>query len=166
MVVSGNAISDCYAGVYGDGAYDIGNNIVICNNTIRECVYGVLIAGAIEDSSISDNSVLNCDNHGLYLQKVKRSTVSGNTLRDNGGDTQTFDGIRLYKSQQNLIKGNTITNSVVGEYQNYGIREDGSECDSNIIVYNNVTNMGHPAIGVVGQNSVVKDNMSDGVFMP
>lgn len=163
VVISGNTITNCYHGIWGDNAHPLGSNLLIANNCIANCIQGMAIVGALSNSVIAENSINNCEQHGIRVENITLSEIKGNILTDNGGDVQQYDGIRIRNSNKNMVMGNTITNSESGAFQKYAVQEDGV-CDSNVVAYNNCLNMLYSVMGIHGANSVAKDNMFNGVF--
>ena len=163
VCITGNAIANCNVGIFADSAYAVGKGIVISNNIIKKCVRGFSFAGAVNQCNITDNAIQYCQKEGVYIAKMQNGVLKGNLLTDNGGASQTYDGIKINNSHELVVTGNSVVNTDENKYQNYGIREDGT-CDSNIFVFNVMKKTKKTSILVVGANSVAKDNMFDGVL--
>lgn len=123
------------------------NNTVISNNSIdvacgkdgiyadRECDYSVIQYNAITFSPLWGDGAAGF-NHGIYFWKSGNNTVIGNTITNCGF------GIRMKSSSNNVLKGNTLYNNgygIVITSSGYSdVRSAYPATENNYISYNNI----------------------------
>ena len=113
--IEGNTISMCYAGVEILSSHFT----VVKSNEILDNYYGVLISEedknpCCDNTIIEDNYIYNNDDGGVVIdcQKTSSNKIIGNTIE------YSKIGINFcyssYKSENNLIEGNTISKNPIG----------------------------------------------------
>ncbi len=136
---------------YSIDAHASGPAIYIANTT----VYFILRNNTIYNVSsklLIGNMVMSLYKvpYGIMLINVKHGTVENNTLRD------SFVGISLYSSSQNVIRGNNVSRAAMGIYLDI--------MSSNNTVVNNICDVIYSGIniGYDSNSNVVKDNVIRG----
>ncbi len=159
----------------GIAVFPLMEEIIISNNIIKECSYGVFLQATSTRVTISNNIITNNEFEGIILQESDRNIISGNTITENGDfgivlETisnqneildntmeDNFAGLQIAGgSSQNTISGNQILNN-----EREGIKIDGVITSNNEIIGNNITgnNAGMKASG--GKNNIKSNNFKD-----
>ncbi len=115
-------------------------------NTIRNCIVDGTSSHGIQLLASSNNLIENCTITnlgsvvGILVTKASASSdnkqSTDNIIRNNTIDNINADGIKVSSSSQNIITGNTITNSSDGIQIS---SSSGVSCDDNIVEFNTVT---------------------------
>ena len=107
-------------------------------------------------------------NDGIYVSSSFDCIIDGNEVYHNSqAGSGTCDGIYLVGNGNQKTEHNIISNNYVGEekgssttYHRYAINEDGSYCDYNLIVGNDLTHCTYgEKMRVTGTHTVVEHNM-------
>lgn len=108
LTVTGNIIQYHSRGIYATPTYFS----TLSNNTIESSTaYGMLVDGTSANNTISGNNILTSTTAGLALATANDNLISGNRVRNSGGNT-TNEAITLNSnSVNNTITGNMITDS-------------------------------------------------------
>jgi parallel beta-helix repeat protein len=133
ICVTGCTISQHYYGLTIRGYNDYKPTCTIDCNIITDSTYGLYVYYC-SNVIITSNTIANNPFSGLMLQRTSGSTISGNTITNNGWyDTSYCWGLSFW-SQTNLntVTDNTISNNAIGIY-NYGSY-------SNTFHHNNIIN--------------------------
>lgn len=134
-LVQGNRITDSRNGINEDNFFmqePRGNKIV--NNWVSGCRFGVALDSAnASDTLVSGNTIKDCQQSGIDLNKARSSKVIGNYI-ENCGIENGNHGIWLYGTSgipafDNVIMGNTIYSCFgsgikVGPHSYYDIVSD------------------------------------------
>jgi len=100
--------------------------------------------------NISDNIVSNC-RYGISLWRSRYNTIKGNTISD-ANQGISFDAVR-----DNTVVGNVISNGVqVGGYPPYGIQVWGG--DENVVKGNTISNSQYGIVLWESDNNIVSEN--------
>jgi parallel beta-helix repeat protein len=167
----------------GIAVFPLMEEIIISNNIVKDCSYGIFLQATSTRVTISNNIITNNEFEGIILQESDRNVISGNTITENGGfgislETisnqneildntmeNNFAGLQLTGgSSQNTISGNQILNN-----EREGIKIDGVITSTNEIIGNNITgnNAGMKVSGgknIINGNSF-KDNNLEGLYL-
>ena len=128
-LLADNTIHNCYEGIIqvnashniltGNIVYDIpddlsiyltgGHNNTYSSNTIDNCYYGIYLepeeSGVLaRNCTIAGNTISNCTEEGIYLEDTNNIIVTGNTI------SNTIDGIVVGGSNDCTFLDNTIFN--------------------------------------------------------
>ncbi len=132
VYISGNRIA---SGTGGNGIHVYKkNSVMITGNVIWDVTLnGIFLEGAMY-CTITGNILDSNDNHGIKLgwsgvAVSYYNVIVGNNLAGNGTGTGTWSEIFLDKAKFNIIQGNFIR----AWQTEYGIREESTLCDHNII---------------------------------
>jgi len=136
--ISGNAISNCYCGIYIN--HSDGN--IITNNIISNCDYGIILNYS-SNNTINNNKFLNCG-EGIELFYSNQNQISGNIVTNN---TQ---GINLLSSIKNKLQNNEI--STIGPSICF------NSSNSNIISANIISNGTTGIVLDTSNNNTILDN--------
>lgn len=116
-----------------DGIFvdELRSDVIINNNKIINCAYGIWLKVTSERNTITDNIISDNDFAGIRLQESDRNVIADNTIEDNGDW-----GISL----ESLSKQNNISsNEVIGN--NGGIKLTGNSAQNDIIANNIMDNV-------------------------
>ncbi|AWF80327.1 hypothetical protein BTJ40_05605 [Microbulbifer sp. A4B17] len=116
------------------------NNTIILNEMESNSVGVLLDAG---DSLISQNNVNNNTGWGVIIQRSDGSTISQNSVINNGGTDSASAGILmdLFGQQGNFILGNTVTGN-----QNFDLLDlNINACDGSNVWVGNVFSISEPS---------------------
>jgi parallel beta-helix repeat protein len=162
-VISNNVCDDNQEGIYITATS--GNNNLVSGNAIRSNDNeGIEVRASY--CSIVGNIIYENGNEGirLYDTNAAYNTISGNMLRDNFQGTYRADGGELcvgftnYPASYNIITGNNVQITATKK-ANYGIRENDSNCDYNIILGNLVQGAVISNVSIQGPNTTVGHNI-------
>lgn len=149
VYISGNRI---VSGTGGNGIHVYKkNSVMITGNVIWDVTLnGIFLEGAMY-CTITGNILESNDNHGIKLgwSGVGLSyynVIVGNNLAGDGTGTGTWSEIFLDKAKYNIIQGNFIR----AWQTEYGIREETTDCDHNIIRDNHVRHASTADISLQG----------------
>ena len=138
-------------GIRAEGTLNtIANNLVLTNSQ-----EGMQLSG-LKRSTVSGNIIYGNGRTGIWLGACEFVTVCANHLFENGGGS--YDTILLTStSTRNIINGNTIDGN---NKSVYGVHEDTSDDDYNIITSNNILNCITAAILTNGANTITANNVT------
>lgn len=150
----------------------------IINNSTED---GIRLTNTSDHCLVADNIVNDNDQYGITIMDSNYCTVTGNVVKDSATansngiqlevsatsacdfntvvgntvlmQTSVYGGINLEKAASNTIVGNNVTGSAA-----YGVRENGTGVDLNLIQSNYLSGTTAGVI-VVGANTIVKDNI-------
>ena len=109
---------------------------IITNNVLESTRSGILLAET-DDSIIRGNVINFVGRHGIQVAGVTgsdRNVITGNTIINPSQTTDdTYDGIFVETSDNNLIADNQITGTSGTPAPRYGINISNSSCDNNRI---------------------------------
>ena len=133
----------------------IGKNIITGNSVYANTLSGMRITDAADYTVINGNMFLDNQQHGLLLNGVDYCPVTGNMFRGNGAGTDdTYSDILLNNTATyNTITGNNLI-AGTGNKPKYGIREDSSADDYNIISSNVAQGAVTTNISIQGANTI------------
>ena len=116
----------------GDSIRVMTNSVNIESFTLRNCNQGVYVDVVSNETTISDNTIVDCGNCGIFVVSSSKNNITHNSLRNNPlGIYITFSG-SILSSFNNLIEHNNISNN------SGGIKL--SHSHSNTIRSNNIEN--------------------------
>lgn len=178
----GACVSGC---IFVSSQLDMGRNSSAVGNLFNNCNQSVILGSynssfvgntifdEIGDSAItvngsrhtiSSNSLHDIDKNGIKLRGALNCIISNNNIRNcstDGDDTYTVimmeDAYGDY-STYNVVSGNRISSNDANKHK-YGIREDSSDDDYNLISNNICTDAATENISVQGENTLSTDNM-------
>jgi len=106
--------------------------------------------------NINGNNIGNSKEDAIVLSASDRCVISANTMINNSGTNDTYSSILLKTtSTYNIINGNNLDESKV----KYGIRENSTSDDFNIVTSNIVTGAVTTNISLQGTSSVNANNI-------
>lgn len=110
---------------YGDGIYTHGDNCIIKDNTVIGARHYAIRADDGDNCIVEGNQILHCFLHGLILNNLKHTTVSGNLIYDWGKDTTAlaeYQGIYIYGNCDSLlVSNNQVRNPAITAQQKNAI---------------------------------------------
>ncbi len=119
LVISNNSISELSRDGVVSNAIEIGNNkTIVIGNSISNVEAGIITrqSSSATDITISDNSIENASNVGIFLDgssstQTERSVISNNRLHNVGlaGNDALQAGISLRESRDSIVSGNIIS---------------------------------------------------------
>ncbi len=155
--ITGNSFYQPYRAVYGAASTATIAN-VISGNTIhlanQEAIY---MQGGANQNVITGNIIRQSGLHGIRVRGPK-NIISNNLLLDNGQTTtNTYSDIYLDDdgsnfSSENIVLGN-ICRATLANKTAYGIRENGSSDNNNLIALNYTNGQATAGISINGENS-------------
>jgi parallel beta-helix repeat protein len=107
ITVTGNTISDFYAGIYFFSLHKNCNNNTVAGNTVSNCRYGIDFSRweyNCNNNTLAGNT-LSKNYAGIFIRGGNNYTLTGNSTSDNQ------IGIVLAASDNSILTGNTISNS-------------------------------------------------------
>lgn len=130
----------------------ISNNYVHDNDEM-----GMRVNGTTQYYVITTNVIKSNNQHGIFFDQVTKSSISGNSLQDNGSNS-AYDGIHLTdNSDNNIIVANVVTAS--GGY-GVEINSGGGAPDKSTVVANNLSGNGAGALLDNGTNTINANNQT------
>lgn len=124
-IISSSTIDSNMVGIYFEGTtdginiesgqpyYSLSINNQITNNTISNSVkaddnsgFGIYFDAECNNNNIEDNNIINNENGGVYLWKVKNNSIKNNLISGNASY-----GIHFFGSDDNIILDNNIDNN-------------------------------------------------------
>lgn len=85
------------------------NDSIVCNNYIESGVFGISIAAESKNIVVGNNTTRNCTLYGIELAESEKITVVGNVV-DGGTGKSTRDGIIINSTENSVIQGNVVSN--------------------------------------------------------
>jgi parallel beta-helix repeat protein len=135
--------------LYGNGSIaldlDYRHGITVKNLVIKNAYRGIDLTFA-DDNTIVGNTIINAS-RGIYLWFAWRNNITGNTV-SNASFAFEFFLSPNYWSQENIITGNTVTESGTG----FSIAE------SNNTITNNTINCSGVGVSISGHQNVFRNN--------
>jgi len=182
-VVRNNTQHGIYINAQGDFGFTVVGNIVEGNGgdgiRLWESRYGTIAANTVRENdgsgiyllsnsnynSITGNNIYSNNQHGICLNASSFCSITGNILKDNSQQTNAgYNELFLTNSSStkhsiyNTITGNTIR-CTASNKANYGIRENTSGEDYNLIVGNIVQGAVTANISTQGTHTVKEHNI-------
>lgn len=167
ITIGNNVLHNCQNGIIvnSDNGNAVGLGITINNNIIENNLsHGINLYRGISNSIISGNIIRQNGGDGIYARYLYDCVISNNILSDNGAVVPTNYGINLISCLRINVTSNNFVNTSPTERQKYGVRED-SVSDSNLIMNNQFYQMATEAYLLQGVKSIAKNNMVNGVFV-
>jgi parallel beta-helix repeat protein len=179
VLILDNIVEDStFAGIHTDTE----DYLVIRGNIIRNSDnYGIRITANTDHSVIAENVVEGCDIQGISIYDSNYNTIVGNIIKDGATansigiqievgvtsdcdyntvignivlmQTSVYAGININAGANNTVIGNNSIGSAA-----YGIREEVSGADYNLIQDNIVSGTG-AGIQTLGSNTLVRNNI-------
>jgi len=175
QTITGNVIFNASIGIFISSGNDnsiIGNylesssgqailcdadNCTITGNTIFDNASSsaaIHIRGNL--CTVANNSLNKIDREAIELQGADHCVVTGNSIQNCSEDTDdTYSGILLRSTSTNNIVSNNRISADAANKHKYGIKEDTSADDSNVITDNLITDAQTADILVQGVNSTL-----------
>lgn len=139
-----------------------GNTISLSGNQITRCNQGIYCGhNGVQGLhlSISANTVLGSDKHGMAFWKAQSVSINSNIIRNSSLQTNsTYSEILLTESTLFTISNNRLFSSTSGNSALYGIRLDANS-NNNIVIGNQVYGA-DTNISDAGTGSIVEHNFS------
>lgn len=135
--VNGFTIRGNISGQDGIFIDELRSDVIITNNKIIGCAYGIWLKITSERNTITDNIISDNEFAGIRLQESDRNIIADNTIEDNGDWGISLEAL----SKQNNVSSNDVTNN------NGGIKITGGSTQNDVI----------------GNN--VRDNVLEGILM-
>jgi len=151
--ISGFTIQGHTSGQDGIQVLSLMQDVVINNNKIQNCAYGILLTVTTEGETISSNIIVDNDFAGIRLQESDRNDIFNNIIENNGDWGIALESL----SKQNSVTENLITNNVGG------IRLSGNS-EQNDIMDNEIRENDLEGILVEGLsigNNIERNNITD-----
>jgi parallel beta-helix repeat protein len=131
------------------------SDVKITDNTISKCGWAAINLGpSATKNTISGNTIMNSDLHGIRLDSSSENTISGNNVENSG------NGISLYESSNNNIVSKNILDK---GYNSFGIHVAKSS-SSNTLSENTIS--GYTYNGILlhdsANNNIISDNQVSG----
>lgn len=106
------------------------NGVVVSNNRVTGGRFCLEVGG--DEGSITGNSFIAANWHGIYAHNVEHATITGNSIIDAGRETNnTYAGILLYQCDYMQIGENIITSfDVPINKMKYCVRDDSGTYNS------------------------------------
>jgi len=96
--------------LYGFDPHDFSDNFIFENNTVtNNGKHGIIFSRWCDYNIIRNNTVTHSFHHGIMLDRRSNyNQIINNTVNHNE------DGIAIFQSQNNIIKGNTVQDNLTG----------------------------------------------------
>lgn len=165
LVISDNVLTNNAQGiiVQPDGSTKSQRLSITANNCNANNNEGLILLSVI-GATIANNSLTNNAGGGLDFRGVEYSTVTGNTVLNNGTPSAHNFGVQIKDNGSDLSRFNTFTgnnssNTLGGSNQTRGIEEIGNS-DKNIYTSNICLNNTDGQISTVGAGSITANNIT------
>jgi parallel beta-helix repeat protein len=162
--ITGNTIYDCNNGIafYNSATYP--REVTITGNTISTSI-GDAIQGPIEDSLISNNTIIESGSCGIWIKtNSKNVVISSNFIKNVDTTDIGADGIRLTDSTNITVIGNLIIDDHTPAGARSGIRLLGASGDHCTIIGNHVKDCASCGIEISdAENTHLFDNYVEGI---
>jgi len=164
LIISGNIFFS--SDTAGCGSINVMGKYTVITNNIFEKTYGnpaVLIDGG-SYCNISNNIFKECKQEAIKLNKASHCIVANNDIYANGQEANnTYAAILLTDngttfSTYNIVNSNRIRSNTTNK-PSYGIRENATGDDYNLVYGNIVTDCVTAQISLQGANSVRANNI-------
>ncbi|EMR74892.1 parallel beta-helix repeat (two copies) [Thermoplasmatales archaeon SCGC AB-540-F20] len=173
-IIANNITENGYSGDGGIYLYSSCSNTITGNNISSNDNYNLYLSSC-QNNTIVDNNITNIGDEwqrpssdGIYLLKSSNNNITRNTITKIGYDWSLDSGIYFYKSDNNIIFDNVISNNNQGIYldlsNNNTILENDFINDSLIVhhsylntIVNNMVN-GKPLIYLEEKSNMIIDD--------
>lgn len=121
-------------------------NLYSINNSISQCIYGVINRNSFDHSIIHNNEVYDMFYYGIIVRNQTDSMVTNNTVYD-----VTYTGITVEENSMNvMVANNTVHDASAGitAYESYNVS----------IMRNFMTNLSGNAVQITSQNCRIIEN--------
>ena len=154
-LIANTCISNMHFGI------DVENLSYDCQLLENLCIYneyhGIYVELNSLRPSLVSNKCLNNEWSGITIDACDLAILIGNHCINNSvGNSDLYDGIRIWDTNESLVKGNICTDSRTPKLQRYGISEATS--DWNEFEGNNVRGNLTGSLLLSGANSIATDN--------
>ncbi len=144
-------------------------NILLQNNTVRNAYRGIYVSGRADSAyydanvQITDNTIDNFGEMGIYMQNQNGLLVKGNTVNDGASGTHTY-GIGVSSAWGTpVIENNTVSGLSSSSYTVYGVYV--RYTDAPVVSGNSVSGLdgtgNNPVYGIYGFGTVSKNKVWD-----
>lgn len=161
------AIVSCISTNSPGGINLMGNSSynTISSNIIRNCTAGITMGATFTGvptlNSVTSNTISSIDQDGIWISYCDYNTISNNVINNCSQQTNNAysDIILRDGATYNIISDNIILENGTNKAK-YGIREDSTSEDYNLVHGNIVIGPVTAAISTQGVNTVVADNIT------
>ena len=138
--VSGNTCEG--NALQGIEVYQGSYNTIVGNMIYNTAGEGIEVDQA-DYCTVVGNTIARCDTHGILLDNADNNLVACNDITESSqGTDNTYDGIFLMISDDNLISNNLIRMGALANQPRYGINISTATCNRNRVLDNDLYNSG------------------------
>jgi len=184
IVIDGNKANQsagCGIHLYGGSPIIAGYNNIIRVKLTNVCDTGIYLQLACDHSHIHNCIIDNAGGdgisnmsslvsfyynlfssngqNGLYSSGNRCHIIANTCNRNSQGMGNTYDGIRLYNAERNVVTGNICSDKQDIATQRYGISLQNSGCEDNIVTNNMLKSNATGGLNDNGTNTVKADNI-------
>jgi parallel beta-helix repeat protein len=137
------------------------NNTVTGNTTQGNGWDGICLEYWSNHNTVTGNTAQGNSENGIALLGSSHNTVSGNTIHGNSQQANNvYDGIAIDdNSDYNNVQSNTVRRGTGANEQRYGINIASADCDSNLVINNDLYHAGVTAdYNDVGTETIFRNN--------
>lgn len=173
VVFEGFTVQGDSSGQDGIQVVTLMQDILINDNIIQDCAYGIWLPAATERITITSNHIRNNEYAGIRLGESDKNDIIGNIVEDNGDWGISLQALsKINNIAENTITGNNgginiagaseeneIVNNTISNNDLEGLLIEGLSTGNNIVGNDINNNFAGIKLSVSGQNIINKNNL-------